>query len=134
MYIVGGLILAGVAFNILGGMGLINGVGSSTPTVKATFAVTGIIQTRVENPAPGKTNDVADLSGTVTNNSGQACSKTEIVGTMLDKNGAVVTIGVATSIATDSGQTASWKTSVPYVARTNVITHATWAALCGDAH
>jgi hypothetical protein len=132
MYAVGALILAGVLFNVLGGMGLINGVGSSSPSAKPSFAVTGNIQTRVDT-APGKKTDVADLSGTVTNNTTRGCTRTEIVGTMLDQTGAVVTITVAANVATDAGQTAAWKTTVPYVAQTNTITHATWAALCGDS-
>jgi hypothetical protein len=133
MYVVGGLILAGVAFNILSAMGLVNGVGGNSPSAKPSFVATGNIATHVDNTVPGKKGDIADLSGTVTNNTSRGCTKTEIVGTMLDQNGAVVTIGVAAKIATESGQTASWKSSVPYVAQTNTITHATWAALCGDA-
>jgi hypothetical protein len=133
LYVAGALILAGLAFNVLGGMGLINGVAGSGYGAPA-FQVTGNIQARVDSPAPGKKVDVEDLSGTVTNNTGRACTSTEVIGTLLDQGGAVVTITSAASLATSAGQTASWNKSIPIVAQANPITHATWAAVCGDAH
>jgi hypothetical protein len=132
--VVGGLVVAGVGFNVLGNLGLINGVSRPASTAQTEFTATGTIHTRVEHLVPGQQTDFADLSGTVTNNTGRACSKTSIVGTMLDRNDAVVAIRVATNVATDPGQTAAWSTSVSYVAQTNTITRATWAALCSDPH
>ena len=133
LYLVGGLIVVGVGFNVLSGMGLVNGVAQpAASTTNSSFTATGNITTRVEHLVPGKATDIADVSGTVTNHTGQACSKTAIVGTMLDGNNAVVSIRVATNVATDPGQTSQWNTSVPYVAQTNTVTHATWAALCSD--
>ena len=134
LYVAGALILAGLAFNVLGGMGLINGVGGSGSGAQPAFQVTGNIQARVDSPAPGKKVDVEDLSGTVTNNTGRACTSTEVIGTLLDQGGAVVTITSAASLATNAVQTVSWNKSIPIVAQTNTITHATWAAVCGDAH
>jgi hypothetical protein len=133
MYVVGGLILAGVAYNVLGGLGLINGVSRSGPGAQHGFQVSGTIHTRTIDTAPGH-KDIADLSGTVTNNTGQGCARTEIVGTMFDQAGSVVSVAVAANVATDSGQTVQWTKSVPYVAETNTITHATWAALCAGNH
>lgn len=49
----------------------------------------GNIQTHLDNNGLFKT-DIADSSGTVTNNTGNGCTQTEIVGTLLDKNDAVV--------------------------------------------
>lgn len=132
LYVVGALILIGVAFNVLSSNGLINGVGRSGAAATG-FQVTGNISTRVENSAVGTKMDIRDLSGTVTNNTGRSCTRTEIVGTMLDQNGAVVTVTVAADLATDSGKTAAWKTSVPYAPQTNTITGARWAAICNDS-
>lgn len=133
MYVVGGLILAGVAFNVLGGLGLINGVSRSGPGAQHGFQVTGNIHTRTIDTAPGH-KDIADLSGTVTNNTGQGCPRTEIVGTAFDQAGTVVSVAVAANVATDSGQTVQWTKSLPFVAETNTITRVTWAALCAENH
>jgi hypothetical protein len=134
LYLVGGLIVVGVGFNVLSGMGLVNGVGQpAARAAESGFSATGNISTHIENSPQGKRKDVADLSGTVTNNSAHACSKTTIVGTLLDRNSAVVAIKVATSVATDAGQTANWNASVPYVAQTNTVTRINWAALCSDS-
>jgi hypothetical protein len=134
LYVVGGIVVAGVAFNLLSGMGLVNGVSQPAASAKTEFSATGNITTRVEHLVPGQKTDMAVLSGTVTNNSGQACGQTAIVGTMLDQHDAVVAIKVATNVATDPGQTAQWSATVPYIAQTNTVTHATWAALCSDRH
>lgn len=132
LYVIGGLILAGVAFNVLSSQGLINGVGRSGSAAPG-FQVTGTIQTHQENTSSGQKTNFRDLSGTLTNNTGNSCSRTEIVATMLDDAGAVVTVAVAAHVAANSGQTVSWKTSRPYDAETNTITHARWAALCTDS-
>lgn len=131
LYVVGGLILAGVAFNILSSQGLINGVGRSGAAAPG-FQVSGNIGTHVMNNPSGGRIDYRDLSGTVTNNTGRGCTQTEIVGTMLDQNGAVVAVTKVTHVTTAPGQTASWSTSVPYGAQTNTITQARWAAICND--
>src|ERR1700694_646207 len=84
LYLVGGLIVVGVGFNVLSGMGLVNGVGQPAANASTSgFTATGTISTRVEHLVPGQRTDIAVVSGTVTNNSGRACSKTAIVGTML---------------------------------------------------
>ncbi len=125
LLILAGAIAIGVGVQVIGGMGQ-----GSTATAVQGFQVTGTVRTRVEHGTGGAKTDLADLYGTVTNNTGRGCGQTAIVGTALDHNDAIQSVSVATKVATSPGQTASWKTTVPYNPASNTITHITWTALC----